>query len=403
MYFIKLPSLLSNKLFKKILFILILFIQGCTSLFLSPKKPPIIKVKKLPIANLDNKAQINLAIERQLQVFGKKPLAERLRQFNRQVIPQDRIIKSLVRFQELINNYQGKELYKLISSEFDIYKSTGGDKKGNVLFTGYYTPLFKASSVPDENFLYPLYTLPPNYQRLDVSSLRKDWNRTFITVYVDDKGKICLPPSRQEIEEKRVYAGKGLEIAWLNDPFDVFLAHVQGSLIVDYEDGKRQFLNYAGQNGYEYISVGKELFGDGRMKLEEINITSMRKWFEEHPAYLNEYLNRNNSYIYFTPNNDGPFGAGEAVVTEWASIATDKRLFPVGGIGLIDTEIPVLDDQDNLAGWQKHTCFVIDQDTGGAIVGPGRVDIYMGVGKKAGCLAGYQKRDGDLYYLLLKN
>ena len=253
-------------------------------------------------------------------------------------------------------------------------------------------------------FQYPLYRLPENYQVLDISPLRKKWKNTTITVYVDDKGIVRLPPSRREIEENQVYAGKNLELAWLSDPFDAFLAQVQGSVIVEYhDDGQTQFLNYAGKNGYEYSSIGTELYRDERMELKEINMASMRKWFKEHPASLDEYLNRNDSYVYFMPQEDGPFGAAGAIITEWASIATDKRIFPAGGIALIDTQIPVLDDQNNLIGWKRHTCFAIDQDTGGAIIGPGRVDIYMGVGERAGFLAGYQKREGNLYYLMLRS
>ncbi|MEW5804736.1 MAG: MltA domain-containing protein [bacterium] len=381
-----------------------MFFPGCSSFFQEKAKPPVKLTGKMPIAQLSNKHQLNIAIERQLDVLNKKSLSMKLRQFNGQVIGQDLLIESLLRFQELINTCSSdEELHRILTEEFDIYQSTG-DTKGKVLFTGYYTPLWKASRVREGEFQYPLYRLPGNYQVLDISPLRSQWKNTTITVYVDDKGVVRLPPSHREIEQNQVYAGENLEIAWLSDPFDVFLAHVQGSLIVEYcDDGQRQFLNYAGKNGYEYSSVGRELFRDGRMELEEINMASMRKWFREHPDSLNEYLYRNNSYVYFIPQEDGPFGAGGAVVTEWASIATDKRLFPAGGISLIDTKIPVLNEQNDLSGWEKHTCFAIDQDTGGAITGPGRVDIYMGSGERAGCMAGYQKSEGSLYYLLLRS
>ncbi|MEW6380439.1 MAG: MltA domain-containing protein [bacterium] len=364
-------------------------------------KPPVILTGNLPIAELHNRLQLNTAIERQLHVLNTRHLSGKLRQFAGQTVPQDLIVKSLLRFQELVNNYSGEELNRHLLREFDIYQSTGGPN-GRVLFTGYYTPCYQASRHREGAFQYPLYSLPANYQILDLSPLRTKWKNTTITVYVDGNGQVRLPPSRREIEEHKVYDGQNLEIAWLSDPLDAFLAQVQGSLIVEYPDGQRQFLNYAGKNGYEYTSLGKELYQDGHLKLEEISIASIRKWFRDHPASLNEYLNRNDSYVYFVPQEDGPYGAGGAVVTEWASIATDKRIFPAGGIALIDTRIPMLDGQGNLTGWRKHTRFVIDQDTGGAIIGPGRVDIYMGAGEQAGCLAGYQKQEGSLYYLLLR-
>lgn len=351
---------------------------GCALLPKRVRPAEVRPTTKLPVADLENRSQLNTAIERQLRVLKTKSLPDKLRQFAGQTLSQELIINSLIRFQELLNTCQNaEELNRRIREEFDIYQSSGGPS-GKVLFTGYYTPVYQACRIRQGEFQYPLYRLPPHYQTLDLSPLRSSWKNITITVFVDGNGLVRLPPSRREIEECKVYAGQNLEIAWLADPLDAFLAQVQGSLIVEYPDGQRQFLNYAGKNGYEYTSLGAELYRDGHLELSKINMASIRKWFRENPHRLAEYLNRNQSYVYFLPQEDGPFGAGGAVITEWASIATDKRIFPIGGVALIDTKIPLLDNKSNLIGWKKHTCFVIDQDTGGAIVGPGRVDNLYG-------------------------
>ena len=187
-----------------------LFSQGCDYLFPKKPKPYLTLTTKLPEIDLNNRKYLNLAIERQLNILERKKYQDELRNFNGAVISQDLIRRSLIRFRELLNSYDGSDLRNVLLKEFDVYKSAGC-KKGKGLFTAYYTPLFEASVMPTEEFQYPLYRFPDNYQLLKISSLRKSWENISITVYVDDEGTVRLPPTRREIENNKVHAGKGLE------------------------------------------------------------------------------------------------------------------------------------------------------------------------------------------------
>ena len=128
----------------------------------------------------------------------------------------------------------------------------------------------------------------------------------------------------------------------------------------------------------------------------------MKQYFREHPEDIDEYLFRNNRYIFFKNSNHSPRGSGGAELVAGRSIATDKSLYPAGGLAYITVEKPVLNDELEITGWQMVSRFVVDQDTGSAIKGPGRVDLYFGVGEPAGAAAGHYKRTGSMIYLLKK-
>ena len=128
----------------------------------------------------------------------------------------------------------------------------------------------------------------------------------------------------------------------------------------------------------------------------------MKQYFREHPENIDKFLFRNNRYIFFQMSDSAPRGSGGAELVAGRSIATDKSLYPAGGLVHITVEKPVLNDELEITGWQKMSRFVVDQDTGSAIKGPGRVDLYFGVGEPAGAAAGHYKRTGNMIYLLKK-
>jgi len=208
--------------------------------------------------------------------------------------------------------------------------------------------------------------------------------------------------SRGEIDEEELLKGRQLEIAWVEDPIDVFFMHIQGSGIIRLPDGRRLSLGYAAQNGRPYRSIGRLLIDEGKIPREEMSMQRLRRYLSDNPDERNDIFRYNESYVFFRVLENGPLGSLEVPVTAGRSIATDGRLFPKGALAWIETQIPVIDDAGQLAGWRPIGRFVLNQDTGGAIRGFQRADLYFGAGDKPGALAGYMNRRGKIFFLMLK-
>ena len=220
----------------------------------------------------------------------------------------------------------------------------------------------------------------------------------------DSGGKGNLVPyySRREIDELGSLRGRGYEIAWVKNPIDFFFLHIQGSGILRLEDGRRLLVGYAGANGRPYRSIGRLLIDRGKIPQEEMSMQRLRRYLLDYPEEQNEIFFYNESYVFFRFSEEGPLGNIEVPLTPGRSIATDARLFPKGALAFIVTERPVLDAAGQLIGWQSFSRFVLNQDTGGAIRGPQRADLYFGSGFEAEAGAGYMNRPGKLYFLSLK-
>lgn len=253
----------------------------------------------------------------------------------------------------------------------DFYQLQGEDSKGNVHYTGYYIPVLKVKNQPDEEFKYPLYRKPTN------------WN-----------GRL---PNREKIDTDKVLANKGLEIAWSNDLLENYIMQVQGSGVVEYPDGTRQLLSYGGKNGYGYRSLGKYLVAQGHVPAEKISLTAIRNWMAANPDSLEPVLNLNPSYVFFKPNNAEPSGAAGVPLVGTHSIAVDKKMIPLGSILL--GEVPVLDKDGTLI---RHEYRILAaHDVGGAIK-KGHVDFYSGTGKEGEDIANALHHYGKLWLLMPK-
>ena len=197
--------------------------------------------------------------------------------------------------------------------------------------------------------------------------------------------------------------GRGLEIAWVKDPIELFFLHIQGSGVLRLPDGRQVHIGYAGQNGRPYRSIGRLLIDQGKISQTEMSMQRLRRHLAENPEQRDEIMAHNESYVFFRVTETGPFGSLEVPVTPGRSIATDSRLFPKGAAALIYSEGPVLNGAGRLIGWRPFVRFVLNQDTGGAIRGFQRADLYMGSGDDAGAHAGYMNSPGKIYFLMLKN
>jgi len=300
-------------------------------------------------------------------------------------------VDSLNAFAELLDSgLMGKQLNEAIREKFDVYMSVGCDDRGTVLFTGYYTPIFDGSMSRTERFQYPLYKMP--------ADLVKGPDGEILGRRGAD-GQLGPYPSRSVIENSRML--RGTELAWLGDPFEVYIAHVQGSAKLKQPDGQLITVGYAANNGYEYKSVSKELVKDGRISSEQLSLSAMIDYFKQNKELVDTYVRRNPRFVFFKREDGEPRGSLNEPVTAFRSIATDKSIFPRGCLTFISTTLPRA--TGGIVSNQFYSGFALDHDTGGAIRAAGRCDIYMGQGDTAGKLAGQTYQEGKLYYLFLKS
>ncbi|MFN6526137.1 murein transglycosylase A [Nostoc sp. ChiSLP03a] len=300
-------------------------------------------------------------------------------------ITLDRVRRSLLRFRQLVvSSKSAAQLQAAVSREFVFYQSVGNDGKGTVKFTAYYEPVYTASRVRTAIYKYPLYRLPPDFSQWPKPHPKR----------IDLEGKDGLKGNKSKL--------RGLELLWFRDRLDAYMVHIQGSAQIKLTNGKTTSIGYAGGTDYPWTSIGKELAKDGKLPLEGLTMPRLIAYFRQKPQELNNYLPRWERFIFFQETSGrGATGSIHVPVTAERSIATDKSLMPPGALALIYNSFPYPASGGKL---QRRTVsrFVLDQDTGSAIKGPGRVDYFMGSGKLAGDRAGVTGGNGSLYYLLLK-
>lgn len=333
-----------------------------------------------------DRAALLAAIDYSLRYLKTPAAADRYRQYPVPGITRDRVQRSLERFRQLLQQAKSPaELQAAVKREFVFYQSVGQDNQGTVAFTGYFEPTYKASRVRTSEYRYPLYRLPANFAQ---------WSHPH--------------PTRTQLEGADGLQGsqgrlRGLELVWLRDRLEAFLIQVQGSARLQMTDGSTMSIGYAGKTDQPYSGVGKELVKDGKMRLEDLTLPTLIQYFRQHPEEIDQYLPRNRSFVFFRATGGAPATGYLGVpVTAERSIATDKSIMPPAALALIQTQIPTTNASGQLENRLVNR-YTLNQDTGSAIQGPGRVDIFMGTGPQAEARAGRLVATGQLYYLLLKN
>ncbi|WP_375475987.1 murein transglycosylase A [uncultured Nostoc sp.] len=300
-------------------------------------------------------------------------------------ITLDRVRRSLLRFRQLVvSSMSAAQLQAAVQREFVFYQSVGNDGKGTVKFTAYYEPVYTASRVRTAIYKYPIYRLPPDFSQWPKPHPKR----------IDLEGKDGLKGNKSKL--------RGLELLWFRDRLDAYMVHIQGSAQIKLTNGKTTSIGYAGGTDYPWTSIGKELAKDGKLPLNGLTMPRMIAYFRQKPQELSNYLPRWKRFIFFQETSGrAATGSIHVPVTAERSIATDKSLMPPGALALIYNSFPYPASGGKL---ERRTVsrFVLDQDTGSAIKGPGRVDYFMGSGKLAGDRAGVTGGNGSLYYLLLK-
>jgi len=366
--------------------LIILSLAGCTRTVSRMSTPPeealiVVSEEQIDLNDDLDYASLELAIDRSIKYYESSG-QKRVYRIADKLISAKQMKDSLIAFRRIIKNGASIEDKKnQIRQEFDICRAAGDDEHGGVLFTGYYEPLLEGSLTPTEKYKYPLYKPPPELAMETISNNQTKANQM--------KSGESLPyHTRREIDVEGVLKGRGLELLWVDDPIELFSLHIQGSGKIKLEDGRLLTVSYAQNNGRPFRVISNR------------TVKNFLKSKQEQE--LLEILSYNERYIFFRFVDKEPIGSLGQPVTPDRSIATDPDYFPQGALAFIRLRKPVFDAEGNIKQRVPFSRFVLNQDKGSAIKGPGRVDLFCGFGENAEATASSLKEKGELYFLIKK-
>lgn len=291
---------------------------------------------------------------------------------------------------------------KFFTDHFQPFRVRAIEGPAQGLITGYYEPLLRGSRARSARYVTPLYATPADLVALDLPAFVSDppgdrW-RGRVSRQADGKQVFVPYYTRGEIlQGAAASALAGRELVWVEDPVEAFFLQVQGSGRIVLDDGKTIRLGYADTNGHPYRSIGRWLVDKGELRLDEASMQSIQAWARARPQRLNELLSQNPSYIFFRELPDdggGPVGALGVPLTAERSIAVDPKHIPLGAPVWLSSSLPLSN--------QPLRRLVMAQDTGSAIKGAVRADLYWGSGSAAGDQAGRMKQRAEMWVLLPK-
>ncbi|MCB0391718.1 MAG: MltA domain-containing protein, partial [Bdellovibrionales bacterium] len=380
----------------------------------------------------ENKFILNDDLELKTFVIGIRESIKRLNEdpesrmmFGPVQIKKGKYAAALMELLEYIKNISSKnQLYKYLKENFDFYEVYGQKKWGEVFITSYFDPSIKGSIKPTKEFTQALYKTPQEMVTINIDKYAEvfpKWSLFAEQVLeqksrkaivrgrlISSKNKNNVPEvvpfySRKEIDEEKVLKGKNLEIVYVS-PIDSFFMQIQGSGIIELPNNKNLRLGYDSQNGHSYVPIGKHLLDI--IPLEEMTLQKIEDYLKTLSAEeLQEILNLNPSYVFFRELEGSSQTYFSTNVIAGRTIATDYGLFPKGALAYLEFKRPIFNTENSQEPevWQDTSRFVFDHDTGGAIRGPARVDLYWGKGSGAKQSAGVMKQWGRLTYLVPKN
>ncbi len=292
-------------------------------------------------------------------------------------------------------------LNQFIKSNFLVYQSVGGNRKKEVLFTGYFEPVIQGSLTKSDEYRYPVYAVPADLVTIDLSLFSERFNGEKIIGRYSDKNIIPYY-DREEIEKNGNLEETAEILAWTNDLVGLFFLQIQGSGKIQLDNGSTVNIHYHASNGHPYRSIGRLLIDEGKISKEEMSLQKIRQYLNENPHEIERILNYNKSYVFFKLEKEGPIGSLQEKLTASRSIALDRRIFPPGALSYMQTQRPLVDEAGQIIEWTNFKGFTLNQDTGGAIRGPGRADLFWGSGPYAKIAAGHMQHTGKLYFLVLR-
>lgn len=268
------------------------------------------------------------------------------------------------------------------------------DDETEGLFTGYYEPLLHGSKSRGGSYAIPLHLPPDDLVRVDLGKFDPDLTGRSIRGRID--GQEFIPYHSRDDIVGGALANRNLELLWVDDEIEKFFLQIQGSGQIRMDDGSVIRVGYADQNGLPYRAIGRDLIEIGALTPENVSLQTIRQWLEDNPARAREIMSRNKSYIFFRENSeldpaDGPLGAQNVPLIAGRSLAVDPRHVPLGAPIWLDTTAPWPE------GDGPFRRLMVAQDTGGAIKGAVRGDVFWGAGTRAEAIAGRMKSKGRFF------
>jgi membrane-bound lytic murein transglycosylase A len=294
---------------------------------------------------------------------------------------------------DLVPDGDDGALRAALTAHFVAFQVTDGAEASG-LFTGYYEAELKGSLTPAQGYDWPLYRRPDDLVSVDLKRFDADLSGRRILGRTEN-GKLVPYHSRAQIDAGAL-AGRDLELLWVDDPVDAFFLHVQGSGRVTLPDGSARRVGFAGSNGLPFYAIGRALIDEGKVSRDKVSMQAIRDWLRANPEQAKEVMERNERYIFFRLiEGEGPVGAQGVALTAGRSLAVDSKHLPLGAPLWLDTTWPASD--------RPLRRLVVAQDTGSAIKGVLRGDLFWGFGEAALEQAGRMKQTGTYYLLLPKS
>lgn len=401
---------------KKLFFAGILFFSFLSCLMPFPKESLHSEVFPLPgkeagelLSDDSSRISLQRAVENSLAYLKKKISSADSANDSpgpfRDHLSLEKTRRSLVLFREiLLKSSDEKEFTRKIRESFLFWETTGQRQGKAILLTGYFEPIIEGSLEPGGEYQFPIYRRPDDLVETATTRFSSGPAKGR-RIGRMDKGQLIPYYSRKEIDSQGILKGKGYEIAWLKDDWERFVLHVQGSGQIRLPDGKMFRAGFAASNGRSYRSIGRYLVDQGLIPAQELSLKRAREFLLKHPERMEEIFNLNQRYIFFRPlpldnqGKEGPLGALDFSLTAGRSIATDHSVFPPYALAYLISWQPVFDETGRVVGRKALRRFVLNQDTGAAMKGPERVDLFCGSGEKAGMIAGEMREEGKIYFL----
>lgn len=395
-----------------VLFVIALLFAGCApkqeripeSIAIKPtEKPkiqPLAKSEKKPseIVRVTPDGEFYKALEHSIRYYEKMSKKEAIFNFYDQNYTAQEMSNSLKLFRE-ISKLAKEEFLSRLDSDFIVYESK--NEHNSSLITGYYAPILKGSFTKTAKYNAPLYPLPKDLISVDLKKFPTANSVRDIAGRIDNR-ELVPYYTREEIEKGAL---KEKPLLYLDNKVDAFLLEVQGSGIVEI-DGTKYYVGYAGKNGHPYTSIGKIIYEEKLIEPSRINMQTIKEFLDTNETMRDYVLNKNKSFVFFKLNKqEGVFGNISVPLTAKESVAMDSELLPKGALCYIKTEVPkkingleVVPKSER----EPFEKFFMIQDTGGAIRGGGRVDIYFGEGEEALFYAGQTASKGEVYLIVAK-
>lgn len=296
---------------------------------------------------------------------------------------------------EAPSSLQARMFFEEYFSALSFYEAEEG------LFTGYYAPLYKGSRQKSDKYKAPLYAIPQDLQAINLGLFDQRLSGRSIVGEVMD-GKFVPYKDRKDIDLGAL-ENQNLELVWLEKPEETFFLQIQGSGFIELENDEMLHLGYAQRNGRPYRAIGQFLIESGDVAREDMSLQAILDWMERNPEKSNELMWKNPSYVFFQERtNDKPVGSLGVGLTPGRSLAVDREYIPLGMPLWLETYQEKETDKENTERISHLNRLVVAQDTGGAIKGQVRGDVYWGIGAKAEEKAGPMKDKGTYYLFVPK-